>query len=62
MCNKVVSEDCFMVKYCFNRYKTQDMCDKILDVFLPTLTLFLNGWLRNKWLKPRWLFVFLILI
>ena len=48
MCNKVVSEDCFMLKYCFNRYKTQDMCDKILDVFLPTLTLFLNGWLGNK--------------
>ena len=47
ICDKVVSEDCFMLKYCLDRYKTQETCDKTVDAFLPTLTFFLD-WIVTK--------------
>ena len=37
MCNKVVFKDPFMVKYCLNRYKTQEMSDKAAEACLPAL-------------------------
>ena len=37
MSNKVVSEDPFILKHCLVRYKTQEMCDKAADSFLPPL-------------------------
>ena len=43
MCDKVVFKDPFMLKYCFDRYKTQEMCDKAVDVFLATLK-FIPDW------------------
>ena len=30
-------KNCFMVKCCLDGYKTQEMCDKAVDNFLPTL-------------------------
>ena len=27
MCDKVVSEEPFMLRYCVDRYKTQEICD-----------------------------------
>ena len=32
MCDKAISKNHFMLKYCLDRYKTQDVCDK--DDFL----------------------------
>ena len=36
---KVVSKEPFMLKYYLDKYKTQEMCDKAVDVCLPTLKL-----------------------
>ena len=37
VCDKVVSEEPFMLKYCLDRYKTQEMHDKTVDACLPAL-------------------------
>ena len=37
MCDKSVLEDAFMLKYFLDRYKTQEMCHKAADGFLPIL-------------------------
>ena len=37
MCDKAVSSDLFMLKFCLHRYKTQEMCDKTAEDFLPAL-------------------------
>ena len=39
MCHKVVSKDAFMLKYCLDRYRPQETCDKAVDSFFPTLKL-----------------------
>ena len=39
MCDKVVFKYPFLLEYCFYRYKTQEMCDKAISSFLPTLKL-----------------------
>ena len=40
MCGKVVTKDLFMLKYCLDKYKTQEVCDKAVDSVLPTLKFF----------------------
>ena len=42
-CDKAVSEDPFMPKYWLDRYKTQEICDKVFDDFLPALEFVLIG-------------------
>ena len=37
MCDKVVSEESCMLKYCVDRYKTQEMRDKAADACLEVL-------------------------
>ena len=37
MCDKVVFEDPIMLKYCPDRYKTQKMCDIVVNASLPAL-------------------------
>ena len=32
-----------MLKYCLDKYKTQELCDKVIQVFLSTLK-FVPGW------------------
>ena len=45
---KVVSKEPFILKNCLNRYKTQEMYDKTIDAFLPTLK-FVPDWIvTNK--------------
>ena len=39
MCDKVVSEEHFMLKDCLHRYKTQEICYKAVHAFLLTLKL-----------------------
>ena len=37
MCDKIVLGDLFMLQYFLDRYRTQGMCDKAADAFLPPL-------------------------
>ena len=37
MCTRVVSKENFILKHCLDKYETQDMCDKFVDTFLPTI-------------------------
>ena len=48
MCDKVISENKFMLKFCFDKYRTHEMCNKAVDTFLPTLKLFLIGLLQVR--------------
>ena len=43
MCDRVVSEDPYLIVYCPNKYVTQEMCDEAVDYSLATLKL-IRGW------------------
>ena len=51
MCDQIVFDDLFMLKYCRDRYKTQKMCGKAVDDFLPAVN-FAGDWFvtSNDWL------------
>ena len=51
MCDKVVPEDLFILKYCLDRYKTQEMSDKTVDTFLLTLKFVPNWFVISKMIK-----------
>ena len=53
MCNKAVFRNPFkiMLKYCHDSYKTQEMCDKVVDNFQPALTFVLDWFVKNKIIK-----------
>ena len=51
MCDKVVSEDPFMLKYSLDRYKIQEMCDKAVNAFLPTLRFVPDRFVTYKMLE-----------
>ena len=51
MCDKVISKVPFMLKYCLDRYKTQEMSDKADAAFLPTLTFGLDWYFWNETLE-----------
>ena len=40
-----------MLKYCYDRYQTQEMCDKAVVAYLPALKLVSNQFFTNKMLK-----------
>ena len=40
-----------MLKYCVDRYKTQEICDKAVDVCLPALKFVPNWFVTNKMLE-----------
>ena len=50
MCDKIVLEDAFMLKYFLDRYKTQEMCGKAADGFLPT-SKFVPDWYVTSMIK-----------
>ena len=50
MCHEAFCENTFMLKYCIDRYKTQEMCDKAVDDFLPTLK-FVTDWFHTNKIK-----------
>ena len=51
MCDRVVSEDPFMLIYCLNRCKTQKMCDEAVDD-CPAALKFIPEWfVQVEWLK-----------
>ena len=37
MCDKIVSDDAFKLRYCYDRYKAQEMSTKAIDDFLEVL-------------------------
>ena len=43
MCNKVVSEDPFILQYCHDKYKTREVCDKTVDSCLLA-SKFVSDW------------------
>ena len=51
MCYKFISEESFMLKYCFNRYKTREKCGKAFDASLPALKFVPDWFVTNKTLK-----------
>ena len=51
MYDKAVSKDPFMLKYCLNGYKTQEMCDKAVNNFLPALKFVSDWFVTSKMIK-----------
>ena len=51
MCDKAVSEDPFHLKYGFDRYNTQGMCDTAVDDFLPALKFVPDWFVTGKIIK-----------
>ena len=51
MCDKTFSKDAFMLKCCLDRCKTQEMCVKAVDGYLPTLNFVLDCFVTNKMIK-----------
>ena len=41
----------FMLKYCHDAYKAQEMCDKAVDDFLVALKFVPFWFITSKWLK-----------
>ena len=48
---KVVSKEFFMLRYCLNRHKTQEMCDKAVDACVSPLKFAPTWFVTNKMLK-----------
>ena len=53
MCDNFVSKKTFMLKYCLNRYMTQEMCDKAVDAFPPILKFIPDWFVLNKMLDKN---------
>ena len=51
MCDKVVSENTFLIVYCPDKYKTQRMCDEAVDDCLAALKLIPDWFLTSKMIK-----------
>ena len=51
MCDRVVSEDRFLIVYCPNQHKTQKMCDKAVNDFLAALKLIPDQFVTIKMIK-----------
>ena len=48
MCDRVASEDPFLILYCPNKYITQRMCDKAVDESLAALELIPDWFVTSK--------------
>ena len=51
MCDRVVSEDPFLIVYCPDKYKTQRMCDEAVDDSLVALKLVPDWFITSKIIK-----------
>ena len=51
MCDRVVSEDPFLIVYCYDEYKTQRMCDEAVDDCLVALKFISDWFVRSKIIK-----------
>ena len=48
ICGKFLFDDPFQLKYCYDRYKTQKMCDEAAEVCLAALKFVPDGYLQGK--------------
>ena len=48
MCNRVISEDCFIIAYGSDTYKSQGMCDEAVDDSLAALRVIPVGFITSK--------------
>ena len=53
MCNSIISEDPFSIRYVPGQYKTQQMCDKAVDDCLATLKLVPDWFVTSKMIKKH---------
>ena len=51
MHDKIVSDDPSKLKYCHDRYKTQEMCNKAVQDFLPALKFVPDWFVTSKMIK-----------
>ena len=51
MCDRVISEDPFMLVYCPDKDKTQIMCDEVVDNCLAVLKLIPDWFVTSKMIK-----------
>ena len=51
MCDRVVSEDAFLIVHCPDKYITQKLCDEAVDDSLAALKLIPNRFVTNKLIK-----------
>ena len=51
MCNSIICEDPFSIRYVPDRYKTHQMCDKAVDDCLATLKFVPDWFVTNKMIK-----------
>ena len=53
MCDRVVSEDAFLITYSPDKYITQKMCDEAVDDSLATLKLIPDWFVTSKMIEKR---------
>ena len=51
MCDRVISEDPFLIVYCLDKYKTRKICNKAVDDCLAALKFILDWFVTNKMLE-----------
>ena len=51
MCDRVVSEDLFLIVCCPNKYITQKMCDEAVDDFLTALQVIPDWFVTSRIIK-----------
>ena len=51
MCDKAVSENPFILRCCHDRYKTQEIYDKVVDDLLPALKFVPDWFATSKMIK-----------
>ena len=51
MCNRVVSDDPFLIVYCPDKYITQKMCDEAADDSTAILKLIPDSFVTSKMIK-----------
>ena len=51
MCREIVSKRSFIIKYCPDRYETQEIFDKAIDDFLPALIFVADWFVISKMIK-----------
>ena len=51
MCNRVVSDDPFLIVYCPDKYITQKMCDEAADDSIAILKLIPDSFVTSKMIK-----------
>ena len=61
MCDRVISEDPFMLLYCPHRCKTQGICDEDVDNSLATFKFFSDWLLQLKCLK-NWIVIYTLMM